>query len=215
MAIPSWKEVGISMQTALAAAKTITAITKANPGQITSAAHGFSNGDFYLLSVQGMYELNSRVEKAASVATDTLALSGLYNKNTTNYNTFSSGTMQKITFGATFATLQNPTPSGGETEDIDVTTIHDAQRVVEPGLRAPSVFTFDSLFEPDDPGLTAALQASETDDKRAFLFSFKTGHKYAFYGRVDVSDQPKGQFGGKVQTSVKITASSRGVWFAP
>ncbi len=55
--------------------KTITAITQNNPGQVTSAAHGFSNGDWVEInSVVGMTELNGRMFKVANQATNTFDL---------------------------------------------------------------------------------------------------------------------------------------------
>ena len=61
-----WKNVAVAMQSALAAAKTITGITKASPGVVTSTAHGFSNGDYVFLSVSGMYQLNDKVVRVAN-----------------------------------------------------------------------------------------------------------------------------------------------------
>src|SRR6185312_7720844 len=42
-------------------AKTITGITKANPGVVTSAAHGYANGqEIVVTGIAGMTELNGR-----------------------------------------------------------------------------------------------------------------------------------------------------------
>ena len=51
------------MESAIGAALTITGITKAAPGIITSTAHGLANGDIVLLLIQGMVELNGRLFK--------------------------------------------------------------------------------------------------------------------------------------------------------
>ena len=40
-----WKNVAVAMESARAAAKTITVVTKAKPGVASSTAHGFANGD--------------------------------------------------------------------------------------------------------------------------------------------------------------------------
>jgi len=72
-----------------AAAKTITGATKASPCVITSAAHGFSNGDLVVISsVVGMVELNNRVYTVAGVTTDTFQLSGI---DSSNFGTYVSG----------------------------------------------------------------------------------------------------------------------------
>ena len=77
-----------------ATAKTITAITKANPGVLTSNSHGFSNGDeVYIASVGGMTELNGRNYRVANSTTNTFTLTDLYSTaiNTTSFTTFTSG----------------------------------------------------------------------------------------------------------------------------
>lgn len=67
----------------------ITGATNANPCQITSAAHGLSNGDkVKITSVGGMTQLNGNIYTVASVATDTFTLSGI---NSTAYGTYTSG----------------------------------------------------------------------------------------------------------------------------
>ena len=73
---------------------TITAVTKANPGVVTAANHGFSNGDdIRIVRVKGMTELNNTSFKAAGVTTNTFELqdtSGV-NLNTTSFTTYSAG----------------------------------------------------------------------------------------------------------------------------
>ena len=78
----------------LEANKTITGITQANPGVVTSASHGFSNGDTVVISgVVGMTQVNGKRFKVASVATNTFALKDVdgNNVNTTSYTTYTSG----------------------------------------------------------------------------------------------------------------------------
>jgi hypothetical protein len=78
----------------LEANKTITGITQANPGVVTSASHGFSNGDTVVISgVVGMTQVNGKRFKVASVATNTFALQDIdgNNVNTTSYTTYTSG----------------------------------------------------------------------------------------------------------------------------
>jgi len=74
--------------------KNITAITKANPGVLTSSSHGFSNGDeVYIDSVGGMTEINGRNYRVANSTTNTFTLTDLFGSaiNTTNFTTYTSG----------------------------------------------------------------------------------------------------------------------------
>ena len=68
---------------------TITGITQTNPGVVTAASHGLSNGDeFYIFDVVGMIELNGKRFEAANVATNTIELKGI---DTTRYRNYASG----------------------------------------------------------------------------------------------------------------------------
>lgn len=75
--------------------KTITGITKANPAVVTSASHGFSNGDkVKIVDVEGMTEVNGESYIVANVATNTFELTsvnGGANINSSSYTTYVSG----------------------------------------------------------------------------------------------------------------------------
>jgi len=80
--------------TILEANKNITAISKANPGVVTSNSHGFANGDWvYISSVVGMTEVNGKYYKVAGTATNTFNLTDVdgTNVNTSGFTTYSSG----------------------------------------------------------------------------------------------------------------------------
>lgn len=71
------------------ATKVITGATQANPVVITSAAHGYSNGDeVYITGVLGMTELNGERYTIAGVAANTFQLSGV---DGTGFTAYSSG----------------------------------------------------------------------------------------------------------------------------
>lgn len=93
----------------LEAAKTITGITKANPGVVTANAHGFNNGDLVrIFDVGGMTELSQRTFVVANKTTNTFQLTTVHgdNVNTTGYTTYTSGgTVQRVyTVASPYAT---------------------------------------------------------------------------------------------------------------
>ena len=76
------------------AGKTISGITKASPGVVTATSHGYSNGDYVILSgIVGMTELNNRQFKVAGVATNTFQLQDMDGNNfdTSSLTTYASG----------------------------------------------------------------------------------------------------------------------------
>jgi len=100
-----YKDNGIITETG----KTITAITKANPGVVTASSHGYSNGDYVIITgVVGMTELNGRQFKVANKTTNTFELQDMDGDNfdTSSLTTYASaGTAFRIyTIATTYAT---------------------------------------------------------------------------------------------------------------
>ena len=105
-------------------AKTITAITKANPAVVTSNGHGFSNGDHvWIAGVVGMTRLNGRRFVVASTATNTFALTG---ENSTSYDAYSSGGTASKTYE--IAT----TYTSAELSELQFTQSADVMYIVHP-----------------------------------------------------------------------------------
>ena len=90
--------------TLTAVTKNITGISKANPAVVTSAGHGYLNGDIiYIDAVAGMTEVNSQWYRVTNKGTDTYQLYDLSGNavNSTDYTTYTSGgTSQDICFSA-------------------------------------------------------------------------------------------------------------------
>ena len=207
-----WSNVAIAMQSALAAEKTITAITKADPGVATCTANGFTNGDYLFLEVQGMHQVNYRVVRVASVATDSFALEGI---DTTDFDTFTSGTAKKITFGTSITTATSLSASGGDFDFIDTTTIHQNSKTQMPGLPNAATYSFDNIWDVSDVGLLAMKDASDAQGVRAFKFTFGTGGQImVFAGYVGANLLPGGSSQALVTTSSVITMQGTPSYYA-
>lgn len=76
------------------AAKNVTAITKASPAVLTSASHGYSNGDYVIISgIGGMVELQNRHAAVSGATTNTINLIDMDSQNidSSSYTTYTSG----------------------------------------------------------------------------------------------------------------------------
>jgi hypothetical protein len=213
MPISLWSNVGVSVQSALGTANTITAISKASPGVVTYSGADPSNGAYVYMTVQGMNQVDGRVFRVAGVdaGANTFQLEG---EDTTSYSTFSSGSFQVITYGTTITSLTGLSSGGGDFNFVDVTTIHDSVARQIPGLANPATYTFESFWDVSDAGLVALKAASDSQAVRAVLFSFANGQKVAFAGYVGATLLPGGQAQDKVTTSVVITMYGRPSVFA-
>jgi hypothetical protein len=138
-------------------ATTITNITKANPGVVTSTAHGLSNGDTVRITgVVGMTEVNGRVFTVANATANTFELSGI---DTSGYTTRTSGgTINKVNAdgtGSLNGTAQTvnftPTESGTvwiyfENQNNDTRTLDDVS-ISNPIYEIESPWTLDQVHE--------------------------------------------------------------------
>jgi len=201
-----WAGVAVAIQSALAASKTITAVTKASPGAVSSTAHGYSDGDYVLITALGMSQVNGRVFRVSGSATNSFNLEA---EDTTLYDTFTSGGAQKITFGTTISTLTTVNASGGDFDFIDTTTIHDLIKSQIPGQATSSTYTFDSIWDVADAGLVALKTASDNKAQRCVRFTFANAQKLVFNGYIGTTLSPTGSAGDKVTTPVTITAFGR------
>lgn len=206
MAAQVWSGVSISVQSALAAAKTLTAITKANPGSVTSTAHGYANGDYVLLKIVGMTQLDYRVARVTNSLTNSFDLEGI---DTTLYDTFTSGTAEKITFGTTLSTVADVNASGGDFNMIDVTTINDTVNKQIPGNANPVTINMTANWDPADAGVAALKTASDSKAQRCFMLQFATGVRSLFCGYVGATNFPTGSAQQKVTTPITVTTYGR------
>lgn len=196
----------MAMQSALGAVKTLTAISKASSGVFTGT-HDFVAGDFVLLIVEGMKEVNNRVFQVLSVSTTVSfqleAMDGVGGLDTTNFTTFTSGTAQKVTFGTAISGVKEFTPSGGEPKMLDVTEVHDSvdkEQVVGATSRSYGL-TFH--WDPANPGQAAMLDAFTTATPKAFKITWPAGRFVLFYGSVGFS----GMVGGASQEATTTSGS--------
>lgn len=196
------------MESAIATAKTISGITKAAPGVVSSTAHGFTNNDIVLLEVQGMVELNGRLFKVVNVAADTFQLAGVDGTtgiDTTLYNTFSSGTAKKVTLGTSITGVQEFTFSGGDIKTVDTTTVNDlvdTQIVVGAAAQAADLTM---QWDPASAAQQAMIAAFQTRANKGFKVMWPDGAFVLWYGTVGYTGAPGGGKQGVTTSPAKIT----------
>lgn len=207
--IRKMSNVAVSMQSALGPAKTITAITKAAPGVIT-ATHDFVVGDFVVLFVNGMAQLNNKVFRVNQVSTtvsfqveDVTGGTGI---STVSFDTFTSGTAQKITFGNSITTASNTSMTGGDYDFIDTTTIHQNLKTQIPGAANPIKIELTHLWDISDAGQLAMKVASDAQAVTAFKFTFGVGGPImTFIGYVGFANVPNASAQDKITSPAAIT----------
>ena len=196
------------MESAIAAATTITAVTKAAPGVFSAAGHTFINGDVVLLEVQGMVELNGNLYKIVNQAAGTFQIAGIDGAtgiDTTLFSTFTSGTAKKITLGTSITGVQEFNFAGGDIKTVDTTTVNDVvdtQIVV--GATAQSA-DMTMQWDPSAAAQQAMLAAFRTRANKGFKVQWPDGAFVLFYGTVGYTGAPGGGKQGVTTSPAKIT----------
>jgi len=210
-----WTNVGVAVQSAIGAAKTITAITKVSPGVAEFAADpGLADGDYAVFkSIVGMYQLENRIARITSGSGSGPYFRTLEGVDCSLYTAATGGSAYELTFGTSLALVTGVTVSGGEPEFADITRIHDSQKIEVPTRTSPFRISFECLWDPTDSGLAALKTASDALAERGVLITFSSGYKAVFMGYISSTLLPTGSAGEAVKTTVEIRASGRPTFY--
>jgi hypothetical protein len=186
-------------------------ITKASPAVVTYTGTDPANGDYVVMTVNGMYQMNGRVVRVANVNTgsNTFEAEGV---DSTLYDTCTSGSAQVITFGTTLDTLRNPSPNQPEIKFEDITTIHDSEDQQIPVGATAGSFNFEAVWDGANAGNVAMRAAFIARTERAFKFVFANGKIFVFNGYVGAASMPGGS--GIATFSVSIAMKKLGTEYA-
>lgn len=174
--------------------KTITAITKANPGVFTSSAHGFTNGQVIGISgVVGMVEVNGKYGVVVASTTNTFSIAGLDTTNATTYTSGGSATPSQVTVG-NFKAVPMP---GGQKSELEVTNLASTSKEFIAGLRDNGQATISFDIDQDDQGQQVIRSSFAASGSVAspFLFTLPNSKTRSFnafclnYGEQNGVDQ--------------------------
>lgn len=158
--------------TLLEANKNITGITNANPGVVTSAAHGYNNGDtLFLASIGGTTALNGRWVKVAGATANTYQLTDLAGANidTTAMGVYTAGGTCARVYEVVTPYAEADLFSLHYTQSADVLTItHPNYNPMELKRLGPTNWTLSSILfvptisTPAQPTLTVSGSSGTT-----------------------------------------------------
>lgn len=197
-------EVGITEGTP----KTVTAISKASPsGLISAAAHGLANGSVgYMDDVVGMSQIDGQ---AIRVDLDGSPSSGSFfaeTINTSEFEDFTSGVFVPVTAWATLAQSTQYQLGGGAAKTEDASTLLDTTEKLETLKLAAETVTIDvrSLTE-DNLALAKIRSVARAIDRLVFRITLADGAQRIFRGQPSVPGESLTQGGlGTGQLSVTV-----------
>jgi len=174
-----------------ASAKTISAVTNANPAVATSTAHGYATGDEILLS-SGWEDATDAVYTVTVVDANSFQINGLDASNTGFFPAGSGvGTAQKISSWTSIPQVLTIGSSGGDARFTDVSPLSKRNAIKIPtGFNATSV-TLTLGHDAANANYKTMLGISRTLAKVAFKQVISGGAVSYGYGYLSVSEMPK------------------------
>ena len=174
-----------------ASAKTITALTNANPAVATSTAHGYSTGDEVLVT-SGWEDATDSVYKVETVDANSFKLLGLDTSNTGFFPAGTgTGTAQKVSGWTAIPQVLTISGSGGDARFTDVQLLARRNSLKIPtGFNATSI-TLSLAHDASQPGYITMLGISRNLSKVAFKQVISGGAVTYGYGYMNVSELPK------------------------
>lgn len=197
-----------------ASAKTVTAITNANPAVATSVAHGYTTGD-EILFTSGWEDATDSVWKITVLTADTFSLQGLDASSTGFFPAGTgTGTAQKISGWTAIPQVLTISASGGDARFTDVNLLSKRNGIKIPtGFNATSV-TMSLAHDAAQAGYITMLGISRNLSKVAFKQVISGGSSTYGYGYMSVSEFPKLNSNSVNTVDAAMTILGRSVSYA-
>lgn len=201
----------LEIASVFAAAIAFTALTNAAPPVATAADHDIANGDVLLVD-SGWALISDRAVRAANVAADTFALSGL---NTTNSDKFTPGagvgSVVPVTSWAQISKVTAFTSSGGEQQYLTVGYLEDDDDRQFPTNRNP--ITLSITVEDQPSAAYVSLIEGYGDSKELTVVRLKLpgGDQILYPGYVSITTTPTMERNSLMTRTISIALSGRPV----
>lgn len=198
-----------------AAAKTVSAISNANPAVATSAAHGYVDNDEILLT-SGWEDATETVYKVDQLTADTFALLGL---DATDTNWFAAGgaansSAQKISAWVEIPQVLSISTSGGDPRFTTISPLAKRNSINVPtGFNAASI-TLTLGHDASNANYQAMLNISRRLAKVAFKMVLSGGATSYGYGYMAVSEVPALNVNQANQVTAALTMLGRTLSYA-
>lgn len=181
MSVPKGRNCRVEIAATYAAAKTVTAVTKAVPPVVTSATHALVEGTIgYFDTAAGMDELLGQAVSVDATATNTFNAEGL---DSTGFGTFTSGTVTPV---ATWLTLSSATSYDipeGAADALDATTLLDRIKQEQAGLLAAQSVQLSKFSDMQLPALAIVRAAALNDGYIIVRITLSNGERRVFRGQ--------------------------------
>jgi hypothetical protein len=197
-----------ALATAFATAKSVSGISNATTAVVTSAAHGFANGDVIVLT-SGWGRLNNRAFEVKNAATNTFEIKA--DTSDTNFYPAGSGggSCKKVSTLVQQSRVMNPQTSGGDPKTVSFKFIDsDVDFSINDGFNATN-YSWDLDDDDTTPGYAAARALTDTQIDTVLKMTMRNGSRVYIPGRAALNDVPQLQEGQINRIRVAFNGNGR------
>lgn len=199
----------VAIATAYGAAKTITAISNANPAVASSVAHGFTNGDLIAID-SGWPRVNERIVRVTSAVADSFGLEGIDSTDVTRYPAGSgAGQAREITTWTPITQILEFTTSGGDQQFTNFSYLEEDFERQLPTITSAQSITIGIADDPTQPGYIALKLASDVRAMRALRLTLPDGSILLYNGIVSLNETPTLTKGQVMQVRATFSLQSK------
>jgi hypothetical protein len=204
----------ISVSQTFAAAKTITALTNANPAVATAASHGYSDNDEILLT-SGWEDATDSVYRVDQSDANTFSILGL-NTSDTDFFAAGAGTGEamKISSWITVPQVLTINSQGGDARFTNVQLLSRRNAVNVPTGFNPTTITLSLAHDPDDANFQSLQVISRSLTPVAIKVAVGGGAVVYGYGYFTVSELPSMTVNQVNSVTAAMTLLGRSVSYA-
>lgn len=160
------------------------------PPVVTSTAHALAEGTIgYFDTAAGMDELLGQVVSVDATAANTFNAEGL---DSTNFGTFTSGTVIPVATWLTLSTATSYEIPEGAADELDATTLLDRIKQTETGLMAAQNVQISKLSDMQLPALAVVRAAALNGGYIVVRITLSNGERRVFRGQPGLPGESQG-----------------------
>jgi hypothetical protein len=180
----------IAIASGYGSAKNISAISNANPGVATAAAHGFTDGDIIEVT-SGWSRLTDKIIRVDDATTGTFELEGIDTTSTSVYpNGGGAGSAREVTGWTQLAQITDSTSVGGDQQFLEYQFLESDSSKRIPTYKAAAGVTFTIADDPNLPGYILAKAANDDRAPRAVRITLSNGQILLYNAFISLSTIP-------------------------
>ncbi len=206
----------VAFASALGTGVAATAVSNGTAAVFTvGTGHGFSTGDYVVVSNSGWSLLQGRVARVSASDSTSATLEGIDTSDTTLYPSGGgTGTLNEVSTWTDLSQIAGVDTAGGDQNFADASTLDDIDDKQLPTSRSPTNYTFTVHDDPTLSWYSALRTIANAGTPRPLRLTKPGGGRWAANGYWSFQENPQLSRTETTKVRVTFTASARPVSYS-